>query len=105
MFRFLQSQLTDWRKRLRFFFRLQTLQDRDEEFRENNLTILERFYLAFEGVHKYITDLNRFMEDLEEGIYVQHNLVSILQNDDGKQLLVSLARFRYGHGHCTICTM
>lgn len=35
------------------------LQDLDEEFRENNIEILSRFYLAFESVHKYIVDLNR----------------------------------------------
>lgn len=35
------------------------LQDLDEEFRENNIEILTRFYLAFESVHKYIVDLNR----------------------------------------------
>ncbi|KAG8010235.1 WASH complex subunit 5 [Nibea albiflora] len=34
------------------------LQDLDEEFRENNIEILSRFYLAFESVHKYIVDLN-----------------------------------------------
>lgn len=36
------------------------LQDLDEEFRENNIEILSRFYLAFESVHKYIVDLNRY---------------------------------------------
>lgn len=36
------------------------LQDLDEEFRENNTEILSRFYLAFEGVHKYIVDLIRW---------------------------------------------
>lgn len=35
------------------------LQDFDDEFRENHIEILTRFYLAFEGIHKYITDLNR----------------------------------------------
>lgn len=35
------------------------LQDLDEEFREDNIEILSRFYLAFESVHKYIVDLNR----------------------------------------------
>lgn len=38
------------------------LQDLDEEFRENNIEILSRFYLAFESVHKYIVDLNRYNE-------------------------------------------
>ncbi|ELU12274.1 hypothetical protein CAPTEDRAFT_155968 [Capitella teleta] len=71
------------------------LEDLDEEFKENNLEILTRFYLAFESVHKYITDLNRFLEDLDEGIYIQQTLESVLLNEDGKQLM-SEALFLYG---------
>merc|ERR1719322_304284 len=47
------------------------IQDQDEEFRENNIEILTRFYLAFESIHKYILDLNRYLDDLNEGIYIQ----------------------------------
>lgn len=36
------------------------LLDLDEEFRENNIEILTRFYLAFQSIHKYIVDLNRY---------------------------------------------
>ncbi|KAG9460417.1 hypothetical protein GDO78_021951, partial [Eleutherodactylus coqui] len=64
------------------------LQDLDEEFRENNIEILTRFYLAFESVHKYIVDLNRYLDDLNEGIYIQQTLETVLLNEDGKQLLV-----------------
>ena len=67
----------------------QELQDRDEEFRENHLEILTRFYKAFESIHKYVIDLNRFLEDLDEGIYIQQTLENVLFNEDGKQLLVS----------------
>ncbi|KAK3090075.1 hypothetical protein FSP39_008970 [Pinctada imbricata] len=63
------------------------LQDLDEEFQENHLDILKRFFQAFASVHKYVTDLNRFLEDLEEGIYIQQTLESVLLNEDGKQLL------------------
>ena len=42
------------------FVLLQELQDLDEEFRENHIDILTRFYQAFAGVHKYVTDLNRY---------------------------------------------
>lgn len=41
-------------------FDLQDLQDLDEAFRENHMDILRRFYLAFESIHKYISDLNRY---------------------------------------------
>ena len=42
-----------------FVLSLQELQDLDEEFRENHLDIITRFYLAFESIYKYVTDLNR----------------------------------------------
>uniref|UniRef100_A0A8D0WDL1 WASH complex subunit 5 n=1 Tax=Sus scrofa TaxID=9823 RepID=A0A8D0WDL1_PIG len=63
------------------------LQDLDEEFRENNIEIVTRFYLAFQSVHKYIVDLNRYLDDLNEGVYIQQTLETVLLNEDGKQLL------------------
>ncbi|MBN3315330.1 WASC5 protein, partial [Atractosteus spatula] len=71
------------------------LQDLDEEFRENNIEILSRFYLAFESVHKYILDLNRYLDDLNEGVYIQQTLETVLLNEDGKQLLCE-ALYLYG---------
>ncbi|XP_060076742.1 WASH complex subunit 5-like [Ylistrum balloti] len=71
------------------------LQDLDQEFNENNIEILTRFYQAFASVHKYVTDLNRFLEDLEEGAYIQQTLESVLLNDDGKQLMCE-SLFLYG---------
>ena len=63
------------------------LQVLDDEFKFNHLEILTRFYLAFESIHKYVVDLTRFLEDLEEGIYIQQNVDTVLFNHDGKQLL------------------
>lgn len=63
------------------------LQDKDEEFKENYIDILTRFYFAFESVHKYTVDLDRFLEDLEEGIYIQQTIETVLLNEDGKQLM------------------
>lgn len=60
----------------------------DEEFRENYIDILTRFYLVFESLHKYITDLNRFLDDLEEGLFIQQTLESVLLTEEGKQLMV-----------------
>ncbi|XP_065890140.1 WASH complex subunit 5-like [Dysidea avara] len=71
------------------------LQDLDEEFRENHLEMLGRFYKAFESIHKYITDLLRFLEDLEEGIFIQQALDTVVFDNDGKQLL-SEGLFLYG---------
>nr|CAD7398867.1 unnamed protein product [Timema poppensis] len=71
------------------------LQDLDEEFRENYTEILTRFYLAFESIHKYVTDLNRYLEDLEEGLFIQQTLESVLLAEEGKQLLCE-ALYLYG---------
>ncbi|CAI5779011.1 WASH complex subunit 5 [Podarcis lilfordi] len=71
------------------------LQDLDDEFRENNIEILTRFYLAFQSVHKYIVDLNRYLDDLNEGIYIQQTIETVLLNEDGKQLLCE-ALYLYG---------
>lgn len=64
-----------------------TLQERDDEFRENYIGILTRFYQAFESIHKYSFDLNRYVDDLEESVYIQQTLESVMLNQDGKQLL------------------
>lgn len=63
------------------------LQDLDEEFRENYIEILTRFYRAFESTHQYANDLNHFIEELNEGYYIQQTLESVLQDEEGKQLM------------------
>lgn len=44
-----------------FFQPKKGLEDLDEELKENHIDILTRFYGAFEGVHKYVTDLKRLV--------------------------------------------
>lgn len=73
----------------------QTLQNLDLELKNNYLDILTRFFLAFESAHKYISDLNKFIEDLEEGYYIQQSIESVLGDEDGKQLLCE-AVYVYG---------
>lgn len=45
----------------------QNLQNLDEELKNSYLEILTRFFLAFDSAHKYITDLNKFIDDLDDG--------------------------------------
>ncbi|CAK8692488.1 unnamed protein product [Clavelina lepadiformis] len=71
------------------------LQDIDDEFHENHIDILSRFYLAFESIHKFVSDLNRFIDELNEGVYIQQTLESVLINEDGKQLMCE-GLFLYG---------
>jgi len=74
---------------------VQELQDLDEEFSENHLEILGRFYRAFESVLKYINDLHRVLEDMEEGVFIQQTMDSIMQDEDGKQLMAE-SLYLYG---------
>lgn len=71
------------------------LQDIDEEFRENNIEILRRFYKAFESVLLYITDLISFLESLENGVFIQQTMDSLMGHPEGKQLLAE-SLYLYG---------
>ena len=45
-----------------------------EEFRITHIDILKRFYLMFESVYRYATDLVSFTQQVKEGIYVSHTV-------------------------------
>lgn len=63
------------------------LLQKDEEFRQTHFELLDRFFKLFRGVYGYVTELNRFVEEIKEGLYISQTLESILVNNDGKQLL------------------
>ena len=43
----------------------------DKEFRESHIDILKRFYLLFESIYKYVADYARYIEDLQQGVFIQ----------------------------------
>ncbi|XP_037084862.1 WASH complex subunit 5-like [Pollicipes pollicipes] len=59
----------------------------DAQFRENYLEVVSRFYVAYESIYKYITDLNNFIRDLSDGVYFQHSMENVFADPDGKQLM------------------
>ncbi|KAJ8919831.1 hypothetical protein NQ315_006360 [Exocentrus adspersus] len=73
----------------------EALSDLDQEFKDNHIDIIQRFYLVFESIHTYVMDLNHFLEELNEGIYIHQTLESILIDMEGKQLLCE-ALYLYG---------
>ncbi|XP_012235159.1 WASH complex subunit 5 [Linepithema humile] len=73
----------------------ETLQETDEELRNNFSDILTRFYLAFESIHKYVTDLNFYIDELGDGVYIHQSVDSIMFNEEGKQLMCE-AVYLYG---------
>eukprot|EP00457_Paulinella_chromatophora_P000683 gb/GEZN01000683.1/.p1 GENE.gb/GEZN01000683.1/~~gb/GEZN01000683.1/.p1 ORF type:complete len:1160 (+),score=147.68 gb/GEZN01000683.1/:150-3629(+) len=69
--------------------------DLDEDFRENNFELLERFYQLFESVYRYIQDWNTYLEELIDGVFVQHTVEGVLLDVEGKQLMCE-ALYLYG---------
>lgn len=53
-----------------------------------NISLIQYFVLAYMYMKKIFSILYRFLEDLDEGVYIQQTLESVLLNDDGKQLMV-----------------
>ena len=60
----------------------------DEELRENYIVTLNRFYIVFESIHKYVKDLNTFIEELNAGLFIQQSMEKVFQDAEGKQLMV-----------------
>ncbi|KAJ8983483.1 hypothetical protein NQ317_014942 [Molorchus minor] len=75
----------------------ESLTDLDEEFRDNHIDIIKRFYMVFESIHTYVTDLNHFLEELNDGLYIHQTLESIFMDMEGKQLMSVLlvSYYRY----------
>ena len=96
----------------------QELTEADEQFRQDHLEILERFYSLFDSIYRYIQvphiqtmawcafvvdsvstcsaqDFLAFISDLKEGIFIQHTIESVLFDTEGKQLMAE-AVYLYG---------
>jgi WASH complex subunit strumpellin len=71
------------------------LVERDEDFRQKHLPVLEAIYSVFDAVHRYITRLNEFFLQLGDGAFVGCSPSSLLAADSGKQLLAE-AVYLYG---------
>lgn len=69
----------------------ETLATLDDEFREECGSVVERFFLLFDGIVKYYKDLSRFIDDLLQdgaGAFLQESAESVLEDEEGRQLLV-----------------
>ena len=62
------------------------LLDKDEDFRVNNIEIIERFFSLFDSIYQYITDWKTFVEQVNLGKFVQHTIDTILSNKELRPL-------------------
>ena len=52
----------------------QDLFDKDEDFRENYIELIERFYSLFDSIYQYVTDWKTFVGQVKTGKFVQHTI-------------------------------
>ena len=62
------------------------LADRDEDFRINNIDVIERFFSLFLSIYQYISDWKTFVDQVNKQIFVQHTIDTILANKNMRQL-------------------
>lgn len=62
----------------------------DDELKEKYLVLISRFYLLFENIYQYISDLNLFIDQLNDDAFIQQNMETVMKDIEGKQLLVSI---------------
>lgn len=65
----------------------EALQVADDEFQDTNDELLVRFYNFFEGIVRYVTDVQKYFEELNDGVFLQHDIETVLLDPDGKQLV------------------
>ncbi|VVC86753.1 unnamed protein product [Leptidea sinapis] len=63
------------------------LHDLDDDLRDKYSDLVTRFYLLFENIYQFIVDLNTFVEQLNEGAFIQQSIDTVLKDIEGKQLL------------------
>ncbi|KAL7541370.1 hypothetical protein ACHAXR_010852 [Thalassiosira sp. AJA248-18] len=65
----------------------ESLLELEREFAVNHRQSVEEYYELFFSIYKYQQELNRFVEDLTKGFYIQYTVESVLLDLDGRALL------------------
>lgn len=73
----------------------ETLKDLDAFVRDNHLALIKRFYSLFESIHSYAANLNHFLDELNDGTYINQTIETVFADIEGKQLLCE-ALYLYG---------
>jgi WASH complex subunit strumpellin len=67
----------------------------EENFRESYMEVIERFFQLFDSIYNYYKDQQNFIANLHEGYFIDYSLETILQNQEGKRLIIEVY-FLYG---------
>ena len=66
----------------------QELFDKDEDFRENYLELIERFFSLFDSIYQYITDWKTFLGQVKSGKFIQHTIDTILSHKEIRPVFI-----------------
>mmetsp|Transcript_36878 Transcript_36878/g.35603 ORF Transcript_36878/g.35603 Transcript_36878/m.35603 type:complete len:318 (+) Transcript_36878:35-988(+) len=64
--------------------------DLEESFRESYMEIIERFFQLFDSIYSYYREMKSFIQNMHEGYFIDYNLEGILQNQEGKRLIIEV---------------
>ena len=64
----------------------QDLFDKDDDFRDDNIELIDRFYSLFDSIYQYITDWKTFVSQVKQGHFIQHTIDTILAHKELRQL-------------------
>ena len=53
--------------------------DINENIKLTYMPLIERFYVLFESIYLYYSDLEEFMKQLQSGVFIQYALQNILE--------------------------
>ena len=63
------------------------LNERNDECRETHIETVTRFCKLFESIVRYVTDFLHYLEQLDQHVFLQMTIDSLLNDTEGKQLL------------------
>jgi len=71
------------------------LRELNDECRETHIDIVNRFCKLFESIVRYIVDFQNYLSQLDQHVFLQMSIESLLNDTEGKQLLGE-ALYLYG---------
>ena len=52
--------------------------DLDQNFQQNYMEVIERFYVMFESIYNYWKELTDFLEEINDGKHIDYSMEQIL---------------------------
>lgn len=54
------------------------LTELDESFKESYFEIIKRFYMLFEQIYLFYTQVNQYLQDIKDGKYIEFTIEALI---------------------------